>query len=150
MKIIEFGYSELPGKKGTLRPIAAIYLVNGKRRILKTCIIDTGADMCTFPLSFLQLLGINAKKVKKTAKQEDMICACGKKPHAKGYFYPISICLDGLMNCKKSECVKNCKNQIKVNAFWIEANCDPLLGRDGILNNFNLHFGDKIHFIPKK
>ena len=99
--------------------------------------IDSGADYTVLPYHFLPLLGIDLKDVKKYNTKYG--CACGKGS-TRGYFYPIRIEIPGH------------DKQIKINVIWAEADIQPLLGRNGILDHFDIIFkkGEKkVIFDPK-
>jgi len=137
MKEIEFGYAEFPRPGDKLRPTANIYIINGKKSIHQPCLIDTGADNCTFPLDFLPLVGIDIKRVRKNKNKEPFSCACGNK--STGYYYSIKIQIVGY------------DKPIKVKALWTEFNSPPLLGREGVFDFFNVEFKkDKIVFRPRR
>jgi hypothetical protein len=48
-----------PEGRSIIRPILNISLVNGDKRVSGQAIVDCGADYCLFPISWMQLLGID-------------------------------------------------------------------------------------------
>jgi hypothetical protein len=91
------------------------------------CIIDSGADNCTFPLAFAQILRIPADELRKAPCQTT--CACGKTA----------------VNHKVSVEVEIGNYSIPLDAVFVPKRKDgeeitPLLGREGIFDKFDILF----------
>jgi hypothetical protein len=48
-----------PNGRSIRRPVLSLALQNGARRLSCYSVVDSGADYCLFPLSFMQPLGLN-------------------------------------------------------------------------------------------
>jgi len=129
-------------------PTITIRLANADKITSVQCVIDSGADYCTFPIATGMMLGINFNKVapKEVRQQwgvinkmsserfneliEDAIknkyviptcfrCACGTDTEA--FYYPITIEIEK-------------KFREEVLAVWNTKNTPALLGRFGAFN----------------
>ena len=56
-----------PNRDEIKRPIVALLITNGDRQTVVFCVVDSGADLCVFPASLANRLGIELSKDKASA-----------------------------------------------------------------------------------
>lgn len=124
-KELVFSYKEFPKPGDTKRPVADVTFINGERIQPLICIIDSGADCCTLPISIGRIgLGIDFDKLR--LRPHGVECACNRKPPMKGYYYKIEIDIRGY--------------RFPVMVNWVESDTAPLIGREDVFSRFNVIF----------
>ena len=113
-----------PNGRVALRPILRLTLVSGQNRISCYAIVDSGADHCVFPRTFMQPLGLNPL----TAPTE-MTSGVGSV-NVPTHFVNLNIDLQGVV-------------QFPVYAGFttgLDAIGVGLLGQSGFFDRFTVHF----------
>jgi hypothetical protein len=106
------------------RPMLALALVYGSRRISCYALVDSGADHCAFPLSFAFALGINPFS-------GPSLLSAGLGSNAiPMYFWDVVIDLQGITRFPTRIGFTEGLNQCGIG----------LLGQDGFFNNFRVTF----------
>jgi hypothetical protein len=148
---IEF-YFKNCRQTGCLQPIIDVKLSLDDKQQWLVCIIDSGADLCTFPHSiFLNFSGEDISSFKSVQEVQREWVSLDKNNHAEmqkflnrlienkwtvpisiqcacnantpAYLYPITIEIDHFKEL--------------VPVLWIQKDVSPLLGRTGIFNRFD-------------
>lgn len=143
-KIIEFLYKNYPSPlERILRPVAEIGIKYRSNKDRIACIIDSGADNCTFPLGFA--IGLQIPKEELEKKPIPTGCACGKT--IIHYHVPIEVEIGSYTIPIIASFVPSVKDN-----EGESKNIPALLGRQGIFDKFDIIFKEKegkIIFTPK-
>ena len=92
-----------------------VILRNGNRALVVHALVDSGADICVFPLSFGQDIGIDVKNV-----EPELVI--GINGESKGWFHTLEIYIyDKFYDIK---------------CAFMEDTADGILGLEGLFSNF--------------